>query len=66
MAGSLTCSRCRNRVTRARIVVDRHHVVCGDCEYRRWYGDPPEAPLLEQAVRAIEVVALFDRDLYLR
>ena len=66
MAGSLTCSRCRNRVTRARIVVDHRYVVCGDCEYRRWYGDPPDASIPEQAVRTIEVVALFDRDLYLR
>ena len=59
-----TCMDCGKPQTKARVVVDRWFV-CGDCAYRREHGEPKQS-FLEQAVRSIEALALFNADLYKR
>jgi hypothetical protein len=65
MARKFSCRRCGKPETNARIVVDGHWLLCGDCLFLREYGYR-EPTFLEEAVQSFEVVALFDADPYLR
>ena len=59
-----SCIDCGKPQTAARVLIDRWFV-CGDCLYKREYGEPKPS-FLEQAVRSIEALALFNADLYRR
>jgi len=59
-----SCMKCGKPQARARVFIDGW-LVCGDCCYRREYGYSKPS-FLEEAVRSIETLALFNADLYRR